>query len=170
MKLMLKTMVILLLTVLAPMTFAGEPSADTGERMKAMVTMCETTAAARVERHASKALYERLGGYERIHVLTREIVRRHKVNPDIRHMFVEVDGERLARHVADFVSAGTGGSASYTGRGMPEAHAHLKLSAADFLSAGNDIVGAMQALGHGEDEINEIVCILVSLKDQVLHR
>ena len=30
------------------------------------------------------------------------------------------------------------------------------------------IVGAMTALGYGQEEIDEVVCILVSLKDQVV--
>jgi hypothetical protein len=51
---------------------------------------------------------------------------------------------------------------------MPATHANLKLTDADFLSAGGDIVSAMQSMGYGEDEINEFVCILVSLKDQVV--
>jgi hypothetical protein len=42
------------------------------------------------------------------------------------------------------------------------------LTDADFLEAGGDIVKAMQTLDYGEDEINEFVCILVSLKDQVV--
>ena len=51
---------------------------------------------------------------------------------------------------------------------MPASHAHLRLTDADFLAAGGDIVTAMQSMGYGENEINEIVCILVSLKDQVV--
>jgi hypothetical protein len=51
---------------------------------------------------------------------------------------------------------------------MPSAHAKLKLTDADFISAGGDIVASMQELGYGEEEINEVVCILVSLKDQVV--
>ena len=83
-------------------------------------------------------------------------------------MFVRTDSEKLAKHVADFVAAGTGGTAQYTGRDMPSSHAPLKLTDKDFLSAGGDIVGSMQSLGYGQNEIDEFVCILVSLKDQVV--
>ena len=31
-----------------------------------------------------------------------------------------------------------------------------------------DIVTAMQSMDYGQDEIDEVVCILVSLKDQVV--
>jgi hemoglobin len=70
--------------------------------------------------------------------------------------------------VADFVAAGTGGTEVYTGRPMPAAHADLKLTDADFLSAGHDIVTAMQSMGYGQNEIDEILCILMSLKNQVV--
>jgi hypothetical protein len=53
---------------------------------------------------------------------------------------------------------------------MPSAHAHLELSKADFLSAGGDVTAAMQNLGYGEEEIQEFVCILVSMKDLVITR
>jgi hemoglobin len=149
---------------------AAEDGPSVGEQMAALEQMCTDTADARTRRHADTPLYERLGGYERIHALTREIVRRHNANPDIRHMFVHVDPEQLASHVADFMAAGTGGTATYTGRAMPAAHARLELTNADFLAAGGDIVSAMQGLGFGQDEIDEVVCILVSLKDQVVFK
>ena len=74
-------------------------------------------------------------------------------------MFEHVDGEKLARHGADFMAAGTGGSAKYTGRDMPTSHAHLGLTDADFLSAGGDIVKAMQSMEYSQDEIDEVVCL-----------
>jgi hemoglobin len=79
-----------------------------------------------------------------------------------------VDGKTLAKRVTDFTAAGTGGPQTYKGRSMPAAHARLELTDADFLAAGGDIVKAMQTMGYGEDEVNEFVCILVSLKDQVV--
>ena len=49
-----------------------------------------------------------------------------------------------------------------------EGSASTHLTDADFLSAGGDILKAMQTMGYGENEITEFVCILVSLKDQVV--
>ncbi len=140
----------------------------TAEKMVGMQNMCEETASARAERQNEKSLYERLGGYDKIYKLATEIARRHYINESIKHMFVGVDKEMLIKHVADFVAAGTGGTATYSGRDMPSTHAHLKLTDADFLSAGNDIVNSMTTLGYGQNEIDEFVCILVSLKDQVV--
>lgn len=146
---------------------AGDAPSVT-EQMAGMKKMCADTAEARAQRQAADPLYNRLGGYDKIHQFTTEVVRLHNENEDIKVMFEHVDSEKLAQHVADFVSAGTGGTAEYTGRAMPAAHSKLRLTDADFLSAGGDIVTAMKTMGYGENEIQEMVCILVSLKDQVV--
>jgi hemoglobin len=149
---------------------AGEKAPSTAEQMAGLEAMCTASADARAARHMDKPLYERLGGYDRILELTTEIVRLHSVNPEIKHTLDGVDHEMLARHVADFMAAGTGGTASYTGRALPAAHKHLNLTDAHFLSAGGDIVKAMQSMDYGQEEIDEVVCILVSLKDQVVFK
>jgi len=158
-----------LITILtAGAAFATDKAPTTEQQIAGLQSMCSTGASAQTARQAETALYTRLGGYDKILTLTRDIVRRHKVNPPIKHMFDHVDSEALARHVADFVAAGTGGYAHYQGRSMTASHAHLKLTDADFLAAGGDIIAAMKSLGHGQNEIDEVLCILVSLKDQVV--
>jgi hemoglobin len=157
-----------LLTLLPALLFGAEEAPTIEEQMTSLQKMCTDSEQARAQRHAEEALFNRLGGYDRIHALTQEIVRLHIGNPAIQHLFAGVDSEGLAKHVADFVATGTGGPATYAGRAMPAAHAHLELTDADFLSAGGDVAKAMQSLGHEQEEIDEIVCILVSLKHQVV--
>ena len=158
-----------LLLMLPVATLAGtEEGPSVAEQVQHLQSSCEASAEVRETRHAERPLYERLGGYQRILALTTEVVRLHKQNDAIKQMFTHVDEEQLARHVADFMSAGTGGTAEYTGRSMPAAHAKLRLTDADFLAAGGDIVTAMQSQGYEAEEIDEVVCILVSLKDQVV--
>jgi len=157
-----------LMAVLPGAMVAAEEAPTTSEQLHSLQEMCAGSAQARSARQEAESLYDRLGGYDRILELTREIVRLHNQNEDIKHMFVDVDAEKLARHVADFMAAGTGGSAKYTGRDMPTAHSHLNLTDADFLSAGGDIVKAMKSMDYGQDEIDEVICILLSLKDQVV--
>lgn len=147
---------------------AAEEGPTVDEQMAGLEAQCAATAEARAGRHAETPLYDRLGGYERIHALTREIVRLHQVNPMIIPLLEGVDAANLAKLVADFIAAGTGGDMEYAGRDLPASHAHLKLTDADFLSAGSDVAQAMKNLGHGQDEIDEMLCILVSLKSQVV--
>jgi hemoglobin len=159
---------VIVLAVLSAAVAGAADAPTVAEQMAALQTMCTDTEQARAQRQADEALYDRLGGYDRIHEFTREVVRLHNQNDAIKLMFAHVDSENLAKQVADFVASGTGGPQSYTGRAMPAAHARFELTDADFLSAGGDIVTAMQTMGYGQDEIDEIVCILVSLKDQVV--
>jgi hemoglobin len=146
---------------------AGE-SPTVEDQMAGLVAMCAESEQARAQRHAETPLYDRLGGSEKITAMTAEIIRLHSINPDFRRFWGEIDEERLIKNVSDFVSTGTGGPKVYEGRDMPTAHAHLELSAADFLSAGGDVMHAMQNKGYGENEIQEMVCILVSMKDLVI--
>jgi hemoglobin len=144
-------------------------NASADAQMKGLVGMCQESADAVAERQAAKSLYDRLGGYDKIMALTTEIVRLHQINPDFRLMMGYVDGDHLAKQVADFMAAGTGGTEKYDGRNMVDAHSHLKMTNADFLSAGSDVMKAMKNLGYGENETNEVVCILVSMKDMVIY-
>lgn len=165
----LRAMAAALVIVLATagLAIAGdEPTVD--EQMAGLVAMCDQSQDARAARQAAEPLYDRLGGYDKIYELTTEIVRLHSINPDFERFWGSVDEERLTKNVTDFVSSGTGGPKVYTGRDMPTAHARLELSNADFLSAGSDVTQAMMNMGYGEAEIQELVCILVSMKDLVI--
>lgn len=160
---------VLILMIAAATAMAGTKKApSTADQMAGLQSMCDGSASARSARQSQEALYNRLGGYDRILELTTEIVRLHEINPEIKPMLVHVDNKMLAKHVADFMAAGIGGTETYTGRDLPSSHAHLRLTDADFLSAGGDVMTAMNNLDYGQDEIDEVVCILVSLKDQVV--
>jgi hemoglobin len=158
----------MILAILPTIAQAGDGDAEAAKQMESLVSMCNASADARSDRQAATSLYERLGGYDKIHALTTEIVRLHKVNERFRLMMRYVDGEDLATSVADFMAAGTGGTAEYKGRDIHAAHAHLEFNEGDFLSAGSDVIKAMQNLGYGQEEIDEVVCILVSMKHHVI--
>jgi len=161
--------VLLIVLFSAGLATAGDdPTVD--EQVAGLVKMCADSEDARVARQQAKPLYYRLGEYDKIHDLTEEIVRLHSINPDFERFWGHIDEERLVKNVSDFVSTGTGGPKVYTGRDMPSAHADLELSKADFLSAGGDVSKAMKSKGYGDEEIQEFVCILVSMKDMVITR
>jgi len=140
------------------------------EQIAGMEKMCLETADARGKRQEEKSLHERLGGDEKIAQMFRNVLARHRVNESIKHTMDGVDDDMLVEHLVEFVSAGTGGGATYTGKSMPEAHRDMNLTDADFLAAGGDIVAAMQEMEYGQNEIDEFICILVSLKGQVVFK
>jgi hemoglobin len=142
------------------------PTAD--EQITGLESMCAANAEARATRHAETPLFERLGGEEKIHALLREVVRLHLENDDIAYLMDDLDPDKVAHRVALFVISGTGGPAVYNGPELKESHAHMKLTNELFLAAGGDVIQAMKNLGYGQNEIDEMVCILVSLRDQVV--
>jgi len=149
-------------------TAGEEPTVE--EQVNGLVEMCAATEDARAARQAEEPLYVRLGEVDGVHALTTEVIRLHSINPDFQRFWGDIDEEMLIANLDDFISTGTGGPKGYEGRDMPSAHAHLELSNADFLSAGGDVMAGMQNLGYGEEEIQEFVCILVSMKDLVITR
>jgi hemoglobin len=153
----------------AVVALAGDEKAPTvAEQMAGLQKMCAESATARAERHEAKPLFERLGGYDKVHAMVEEVIRLHGENDQIKRTMEGVDEAKLADHLTDFISAGTGGNAEYKGRNMYDSHAHLELTDADFLAAGGDIIQAMNSMDYGQDEIDEFVCILVSMKDLVV--
>ena len=83
-------------------------------------------------------------------------------------MFKNLDRDYFIKNVTDFLVVGTGGEAKYMGRDMASAHKKLKITSTDFLEAGHDVKVAMKNLGHGEDEIQEVICALVSFTPKVI--
>ena len=146
----------------------GEKEPTTREQVLGLEAMCAENAEAMAARQAEKSLYDRLGGEEKIHEIVVEIVRLHEVNPVVKHTLDGIDEARLIHGVTQFLVAGSGGPTEYTGRNMVDAHSHLKLTNAEFLSAGGDVMQSMKNNGCGEAEIQEVVCVLVSLRDEVV--
>lgn len=160
------------LGVIAAPALAGESneSGSAAEQLARIKAECNEAAGEIARRQAESSLYERLGGRDDIRALTDEIVRLHLENDSINHVFEGVDTERLSAQVADFMVAGYGGDGEYKGRNMVEAHADLGITDADFLSAGGDIKQALRNLGHGDDEIQEVMCSLMPFHEQVVSR
>ncbi len=149
-----------------PLLSAEVPTVE--EQMNALKGMCKASSDTRNARHQNKPLYERLGGYEKIVALTTEILRLHHQNDAIKSMFANIDNKLLTNRIADFLASGTGGNEKYTGRSLPDSHVNLNITDAHFLTAGADIMQSMKNLQYGQDEADEVLCILVSLKDQVV--
>ena len=148
----------------------GHEGMSAEQQMSQLVIMCEESADARAQRQAEVPLYQRLGGHDRLQELAGRLVDNHLKNETIKSYFEGVDRDALVEHVVDFMGSGTGGAETYTGRDMPTIHAGMNITVAEFLSTGGDVVAAMQSMEYGQEEIDEVVCILVSLKDQVIQQ
>lgn len=122
----------------------------------------------------SKSLFQRLGGSTGINTLVEDIVALHMENPVIRARFRPYldTPEKLAvtkKHLCAFIEAGTGGSATYTGRDMRNAHRGMNISEAEYLAATDDILAAMKKHGADEQTQKDVLAIAYSLKGEILH-
>lgn len=155
-----------LLIPVSAMTDEAQPTPD--EVLAQMEAQCAANADAMAARQAETSLYERLGGEEKIHEFTRELVRVHKENDKVSPFFEGLDDKKVAYRVAQFIISGTGGAEVYQGPSLEDSHRDMKLTNQDFLIAGGDVIQAMQNMGYGQDEIDDMVCILVSLRSHVV--
>ena len=74
---------------------------------------------------SANTLFERLGGEETLRAAVRafyfNVFRDERIAP----LFADVDSERLLKHQQDFMASAFGGTGSYTGRSLREAHGKL---------------------------------------------
>jgi len=121
----------------------------------------------------SLSLFERLGGEEGVSSIVDGIMEAHIVNPDIKHVFLPIynNPERLEvfnKHVKEFLSAGTGGGATYTGKDLPTAHKGLNTTEKEFMSAVDDILLVLDQNNIDEETKKDMLYILYSLKGVVI--
>lgn len=144
------------------------PAPSVNEQLVSLEAMCAKNAEAMAAADSVKSLYERLGGKDGIHKIVAEVVRLHGENENFDRFMGDVDQKHLVEAVTQFLVGATGGPSEYHGPSLAESHAHLKLTNADFLSAGQDVMQGMKNSGCQEAEINQVLCMFLSLRDQVV--
>ena len=113
-------------------------------------------------------LYERLGGEAKVRKIVNDTLDKNFSNPAIGQYFQKVDMEKLKVLVFEFFSMGTGGPHQYTGRDMASSHASLGITEDAYNRSNEDLLEAMEENGVGEEERQEIIAILDSLKHHVI--
>ena len=122
----------------------------------------------------SNSLFERLGGSPGINALVEDIVAKHMENPVIRARFrpyLETP-DKLAvtkKHLCAFLEAGSGGTATYTGRSMLDAHRGMNINEAEYMAATDDILAVLRKHQIDEQTQKDVLAIAYSLKGDILH-
>ena len=134
----------------------------------------DTTEPADAAHSPNASLYHRLGGAQGISRLVDDIVEAHMENPVIRSRFLPYRDtpEKLAevkRHLCEFIEEGSGGPGSYSGSSMPKAHRGMNISEAEYVAATDDILAVMEEHELDEGTRKDMLAIVYSLKDQIVH-
>ena len=163
-----------LITLCAMTAFADEQAPvhmpTDAEQVAGLQKMCADSLEVIKTRQANKSLFERLGKRSKIEQLATKLLAAHTKNEKIGHMFAHVKKGVFVKNVTDFLVLGTGGKANYSGRDMASAHAHLKITNGDFLSAGGDVKAVMAGMKYGENEVQEVLCSLASFIPVVVQK
>ena len=132
--------------------------------------MCSENASAMKQRQQQRSLYSRLGERDGIEKFSTNLYAAHQSNDQIGHRFKGVDQQKFITNVTNFIVSNSGGGGEYQGRNMISVHKSMDITHADFLAAGGDVQAVLKDLGRGENEIQEVVCFLVSLSQEVITR
>jgi hemoglobin len=66
------------------------------------------------------------------------------------------------------VCMATGGPQRYTGKAMKESHQHLKITAAEWDAAVQDLGAALEENEVGKDEQNDVVAALAQIRSDIV--
>lgn len=118
---------------------------------------------------SQSSLYERLGGSDGIAAITDDIWANHTANDTIKQRYVDSDPDNVKRLVREMFCAGTGGPETYTGRDMLTAHRGMNINNDEFVAVIDDVLGALDKNQVGQQERDEVLAILYSMKGEIVH-
>ena len=110
----------------------------------------------------------RLGGANAIHAVVGDFLARVAADGRISAFFRGVDVDSLQTKLTDQICQSTGGPCRYTGKGMREAHADMKITDADFDALIEDLAGALDHAGVGPNEERELLGTLNGLRREIV--
>jgi hemoglobin len=122
------------------------------------------------EQHNAASLYERLGGRPGIEAIVEDIWSNHISNPLINKRYADSDPAEVKRLVTEMCCAGFGGPESYTGKDMISAHKGMNINDTEFVAVCDDVLKALEQNDVGQREKDEVLCILYSLKNEVVYQ
>ena len=118
---------------------------------------------------SEESLYVRLGGAEGIAKIVDDVWINHTTNPKIKQRYAKSDPENVKRLVREFFGAGIGGPETYTGQDMLTAHKGMNINDEEFVAVCDDVLNALTKNKVGQKEKDEVLCILYSMKGDIVH-
>lgn len=128
-----------------------------------------TTEVANVNTGAA-SLFERIGGRAGLEKIVPDVVQLHLENPVCGERFraAKKSPEELTRLAIEFFATGLSGLATYDGLSMPEAHAGMGITEAEYVAVLDDILAALHLHNIGQQEQAELLYIAYGLKSEII--
>ena len=121
----------------------------------------------------SASLYQRLGGYDSLAVLTDDFVGRLTRNPALARFFARVRDEsrgRIRQLLLDQLCAASGGPCIYPGRDMKSAHQGLGIGERDWAVTIGHLIASLDKYKVGPKEKDEVLQWVARLKKDILEK
>ena len=115
------------------------------------------------------SLYDRIGGEPVVRAVTEDIWNNHSKNPIVNNRFANSDATYVKQKVFEIIVATTGGPIEYQGKDMTVAHTGMNISDMEFNAVVDDVLKAFEMHDVGQQERNEVLAILWSVKDQIVN-
>ena len=118
-----------------------------------------------------KTLYERLGGYDGITRFVGDLLPRLQSDSQLGRFWQNRGDDGIKREeqlLIDYLCSNAGGPVYYTGRDMKLSHVGMKINESDwsvFLGHAGD---TMTALSVPQQECDDVVAFVLSLKDDIV--
>ena len=135
-----------------------------------LVSACMTEGQAQ---QAPKSLYQRLGGYDAIAAVSDEFIGRLAGDAQFNRFFAGFSTDskiRLRQHIVDQLCQASGGPCFYTGRTMVVSHTGLKISEAEWNTAGGYMAASLDKFRVPKKEKDEVMALITSLKGDIVGR
>lgn len=120
---------------------------------------------------SQKSLYERLGGYDGMTGFVNNLLPRLQSDEQLGRFWAHRgdDGiEREKQLLIDYLCANAGGPIYYTGRDMKLSHVGMNISKSDWDLFFEHAGATMQALDVPQQECDDVVAFVSSLKDDIV--
>jgi hemoglobin len=117
----------------------------------------------------TSTLYERLGKRPGIEKIASDIWDNHISNPIINNRYANSDPVNVKRLVTELCCAGFGGPEKYSGKDMISSHKGMNINDSEFIAVCDDVLKALDMNKAGQREKDEVLCILYSMKKEIVH-
>ncbi|NKB38106.1 MAG: group 1 truncated hemoglobin [Gammaproteobacteria bacterium] len=118
-----------------------------------------------------KSLYSRLGGYDGIAAFTNELLPRLQADSQLGRFWQNRGSDGIEREhqlLIEYISSKAGGPVYYTGRDMKISHKGMQISESDWSIFLEHAGQTLEALAVPEQEVNDVVAFVLSLKDDIV--
>ena len=120
---------------------------------------------------SDKTLYERLGGYDGITGFVNDLLPRLQSDAQLGRFWQNRGDDGIAREkqlLIDYLCTNAGGPVYYTGRDMKVTHKGMNISESDWTTFLGHAGDTMVALSVPQQECDDVVAFVLSLKDDIV--